>query len=179
MGNLVASVGSGGTANFYMDNVDWSAARSATFTGAGDVYMELEEQIFGSMNATALTGGLELALMFGDEDFATLGAVPFTTINGFNGGTDRVVFNNSSASAANFTTVGNQTTAAALFAALDGALDGTNDYVFALYNGADINGDALMDLYVCYSGALPIEKRMNQLFVNKGNNARGCCLRFN
>ncbi len=37
----------------------------------------------------------------------------------------------------------------------------------------DINGDRLMDLYVCYSGALPTEKRMNQLFINQGNNARG------
>jgi hypothetical protein len=37
----------------------------------------------------------------------------------------------------------------------------------------DINGDHLLDLYVCYSGSLPDEKRMNQLFINQGNNERG------
>lgn len=33
----------------------------------------------------------------------------------------------------------------------------------------DINGDGLMDIYVCYSGRLPGHKRLNQLFINKGN----------
>lgn len=33
----------------------------------------------------------------------------------------------------------------------------------------DINGDGLLDIYLCYSGALPAEKRKNQLFVNLGN----------
>ncbi len=37
----------------------------------------------------------------------------------------------------------------------------------------DINGDGKLDLYVCYSGALPPEKRANQLFVNQGNDASG------
>lgn len=37
----------------------------------------------------------------------------------------------------------------------------------------DINGDHLMDIYICYSGALPEEKRTNQLFINKGINSRG------
>lgn len=35
----------------------------------------------------------------------------------------------------------------------------------------DINGDNKLDLYLSYSGALPDEKRANQLFVNQGNNA--------
>jgi len=35
----------------------------------------------------------------------------------------------------------------------------------------DINGDHRLDLYVSYSGALPPEKRANQLFINKGNDA--------
>lgn len=33
----------------------------------------------------------------------------------------------------------------------------------------DINGDHLVDFYVSYSGALPPEKRLNQLFINQGN----------
>ena len=35
---------------------------------------------------------------------------------------------------------------------------------------ADVNGDGLLDIYVCYSGNLPPEKRTNQLFINQGNN---------
>lgn len=37
----------------------------------------------------------------------------------------------------------------------------------------DINGDRKQDFYVCYSGKLRGEKRMNQLFVNQGNDANG------
>ena len=33
----------------------------------------------------------------------------------------------------------------------------------------DINGDNLLDIYVCYSGKTDPEKRRNQLFINKGN----------
>ncbi len=35
---------------------------------------------------------------------------------------------------------------------------------------ADVNGDGKLDLYLCYSGTLPDEKRKNQLFINMGNN---------
>ena len=38
---------------------------------------------------------------------------------------------------------------------------------------ADINGDGLLDLYVCYSGFGTDEDRANQLFINKGNNKDG------
>ncbi|RYU97120.1 VCBS repeat-containing protein [Emticicia agri] len=38
---------------------------------------------------------------------------------------------------------------------------------------ADVNGDGLLDIYVCYSGNLPPEKRTNQLFINQGKNANG------
>ena len=38
---------------------------------------------------------------------------------------------------------------------------------------ADVNGDGRLDLYLCYSGALPPEKRTNQLFINMGNDADG------
>lgn len=37
----------------------------------------------------------------------------------------------------------------------------------------DINGDQRIDLYLCYSGMLPAEKRKNELWINKGNNANG------
>ena len=34
---------------------------------------------------------------------------------------------------------------------------------------ADVNGDGLLDIYVCYSGNGDEESRSNQLFINKGN----------
>ncbi|MFB0496590.1 hypothetical protein ABID99_002827 [Mucilaginibacter sp. OAE612] len=34
---------------------------------------------------------------------------------------------------------------------------------------ADVNGDGLLDIYVCYSGLGDNAKRRNQLFINKGN----------
>jgi hypothetical protein len=34
---------------------------------------------------------------------------------------------------------------------------------------ADVNGDGLPDIYVCYSGKVEDEVRRNQLFINKGN----------
>ena len=38
---------------------------------------------------------------------------------------------------------------------------------------ADVNGDGLLDIYVCYSGNLRPEKRENQLFINEGSDAKG------
>src|SRR5687768_15912320 len=40
-------------------------------------------------------------------------------------------------------------------------------------NTVDINADGKLDIYLCYSGALPPEKRANQLFINTGNDAQG------
>ncbi|WP_420400484.1 VCBS repeat-containing protein [Flagellimonas sp.] len=37
----------------------------------------------------------------------------------------------------------------------------------------DINGDGRLDLYQCYSGALPPSQRKNQLFINTGNDKNG------
>ncbi len=37
----------------------------------------------------------------------------------------------------------------------------------------DINADGKLDLYLSYSGAMPAEKRTNQLFINDGNDANG------
>ena len=38
---------------------------------------------------------------------------------------------------------------------------------------ADVNGDGRLDVYICYSGKLRAEKRMNQLFINEGNDPKG------
>ncbi|MBC8156222.1 MAG: VCBS repeat-containing protein [Bacteroidetes bacterium] len=38
---------------------------------------------------------------------------------------------------------------------------------------ADVNADGKLDIFVCYSGKLPGAKRINQLFINTGNNADG------
>ena len=40
-------------------------------------------------------------------------------------------------------------------------------------NAVDINADGRLDLYLCYSGALPPAKRANQLFINIGNDSQG------
>jgi hypothetical protein len=37
----------------------------------------------------------------------------------------------------------------------------------------DVNADGKLDIYLCYSGALPPEKRANQLFINQGNSSNG------
>src|SRR5438874_1141659 len=34
---------------------------------------------------------------------------------------------------------------------------------------ADVNGDGLLDIYVCYSGPLDREQRTNELYINNGN----------
>ena len=40
-------------------------------------------------------------------------------------------------------------------------------------NAVDVNADGLLDIYLCYSGAIPALKRTNQLFINKGINSNG------
>lgn len=40
-------------------------------------------------------------------------------------------------------------------------------------NTVDINADGRLDLYICYSGALPPVKRTNELYINRGNNSQG------
>ena len=38
---------------------------------------------------------------------------------------------------------------------------------------ADVNGDGKLDIYLCYSGKLKVDKRANQLFINQGNGKNG------
>ncbi|WP_333820504.1 VCBS repeat-containing protein [Ohtaekwangia sp.] len=38
---------------------------------------------------------------------------------------------------------------------------------------ADVNGDGKLDIYICYSGNLRPERRVNELYINYGNNAQG------
>lgn len=38
---------------------------------------------------------------------------------------------------------------------------------------ADVNADGKLDVYLCYSGKLRAEKRVNQLMINQGNDAAG------
>ena len=38
---------------------------------------------------------------------------------------------------------------------------------------ADVNGDGLLDIYLCYSGKLEGKNRQNQLFINQGLNDKG------
>lgn len=42
---------------------------------------------------------------------------------------------------------------------------------------ADVNGDGLLDIYVCYSGKVDDDKRRNQLFINQGG-AKGTPVHF-
>jgi hypothetical protein len=38
---------------------------------------------------------------------------------------------------------------------------------------ADVNGDGRLDIYVCYSGELPLERRIDELYINQGNDGNG------
>lgn len=37
----------------------------------------------------------------------------------------------------------------------------------------DVNGDGLLDIYVCYSGDLPLDRRVDELYVNQGPDEEG------
>ncbi|MFB6248108.1 MAG: VCBS repeat-containing protein [Salinibacter sp.] len=38
---------------------------------------------------------------------------------------------------------------------------------------ADVNGDGRLDLYVCYSGDLPLDRRVDELYINQGPDENG------
>lgn len=50
------------------------------------------------------------------------------------------------------------------------ALEGRSDGWKTGVTMADVNGDGLLDIYICYSGNKDPELRRNQLFINMGNN---------
>lgn len=144
IGDVTASVGEGGKVSFDIGQIAGDAAtdadRTATLTGAGDVYMELDDQIFGEINVADLDGDFDLVLNLGDDDTSS---VPFTVINGFSADSDSLMYNYTWATADNFTHVGTFTDAGALFTELGLALDGNDQYAFAVYTGVDITGDGV------------------------------------
>jgi hypothetical protein len=126
-------------------NIDVSIA-NANLSGAGEVHMLLDTQGFGTINQGADLALLELQYQLAEQSSASLGSADLTTINGFSAARDAVVFNGAAASAANFTDAGSFTTLAAMDAAVNAALDGTHDYVFAVYNGTeDLNHNGTAD----------------------------------
>ncbi|MCW9706709.1 VCBS repeat-containing protein [Fodinibius salsisoli] len=38
---------------------------------------------------------------------------------------------------------------------------------------ADVNGDGLLDIYVCYTGQLPLNRRIDELYINQGVSENG------
>jgi len=147
MGNLAVNVGSGGTANFFMGGVAWDAARTATLSGAGDVYMELSDQIFGTIDDSGLGGALTLELRPGfTVDATSYADADYTTIKDFTAA-DRIVFDDNPATTGNYTALsGTFSSTASLGTALSAAF-ATFSYVFAVYNnaGTDINNDGQPD----------------------------------
>jgi hypothetical protein len=119
---------------------------TANVGGAGDVHMYLNSQTFGTINQAGSLGALDVHYQLAEENFAGIGSAPMTTINGFSGTHDAVIYNGVAADATNFTDAGSFNTLAAMNAAVDTALDGTHKYVFAVYNGTeDINHNGLAD----------------------------------
>lgn len=52
-------------------------------------------------------------------------------------------------------------------------LDGRDDGWKTGVTMADVNGDGLLDIYICYSGKKDPDKRRNQLFINQGADKDG------
>ena len=51
-------------------------------------------------------------------------------------------------------------------------VEGTGDWATGV-TFADVNGDGLLDIYVCYAGNVAGEKRANELYINNGASADG------
>jgi hypothetical protein len=119
---------------------------TANVGGAGDVFMFLNSQGFGTINQAASVELVDLHYQLADQNFLGVGSAPLTTINGFTTGHDHVMYNGVAANTTNFTDAGSFTSLTALDAALTADLDGTHKYVFAVYNGTeDINHNGVAD----------------------------------
>ena len=169
IGNFNLNVEADATASLYLNNtlyttsgsgyveggagVEWDAERVATLSGAGDVYMDITGQVFGTINgANTFSGHLGLS-MWGERDDTLAADVQYTTLRGFTSGGNLldVSFEFSSAnSAADFTTIvggvaGRYVNQQTMLDDMEAALDGSDVYVFAVFNEQstlnDINGD--------------------------------------
>lgn len=138
----------GGNSSFiaHGDGTANVAIATANIGGAGDAYLFLNTQTFGTINQAASLERMDLHYQLADQNFAGVGSAPMTTINGFSGAHDEVMFNGVAADATNFTDAGRFSSLDALNAALDNDLNGTHKYVFAVYDGTqDINHNGVAD----------------------------------
>ncbi|HZD21114.1 MAG TPA: hypothetical protein VE325_10615, partial [Burkholderiales bacterium] len=119
---------------------------TANLGGAGDAYLFLNTQTFGTINQAASVERVDLHYQLADQDSAGIESAQMTTVNGFTVGHDSVIYNGAVADGTNFTDAGSFSSLATLDAGLNNALDPTHKYVFALYTGAeDINHNGVAD----------------------------------
>jgi hypothetical protein len=119
---------------------------TANLNGAGNVSMFLNSQTFGTVNQAATLDEVDFHFQLAEQNYAGVGSAPTTTINGFSGLHDMVIYNGVAADATNFADARSHATLADLNAAINLQLDGIHDYVFAVYTGSgDISGDGVSD----------------------------------
>jgi hypothetical protein len=120
---------------------------TANIGGAGDAYLFLNTQTFGTINQAASLDRMDLHYQLADHDTTTtIGSAQMTTVNGFVAGRDAVIYNGAVATGANFESLGHFGSLDALNTGLNSALDGTVKYVFAVYDGTeDINHNGVAD----------------------------------
>jgi hypothetical protein len=119
---------------------------TANLGGAGDAYLFLNTQTFGTINQAASVERVDLHYQLADQNSAGIESAQMTTVNGFTVGHDSVIYNGAVADGNNFTDAGSFSSLATLDAGLNNALDPTHKYVFALYTGAeDINHNGVAD----------------------------------
>ncbi len=119
---------------------------TANIGGAGDAYLFLNTQTFGTINQAASLERMDLHYQLADQNSATIGSAQMTTVNGFSVGHDSVIYDGAVATDTNFANAGHFGSLDALNAGLNTALDGTVKYVFAVYDGTeDINHNGIAD----------------------------------
>jgi hypothetical protein len=119
---------------------------TANIGGAGDAFLFLNTQTFGTINQAASLERMDLHYQLADQNSTTIGSAQMTTVNGFSVGHDSVIYDGAVATATNFANAGHFGSLDALNAGLNNALDGTVKYVFAVYDGTeDINHNGIAD----------------------------------